>query len=34
MMDYLSDLFNNNDREWYHAHKRKNKLATEHLKNI
>lgn len=34
MMDYLSDLFNNNDREWYHAHKRENKLATEQFEQL
>ena len=34
MMDYLSDLLNNNDREWYHAHKRENKLATEQFEQL
>ncbi len=28
MLDYLSALAENNNREWYHAHKNENKEAT------
>lgn len=34
MLDYLAKLRDNNDREWYHAHKAENKAANEQFEEL
>ncbi len=34
MLDYLARLSKNNNREWYHEHKKENKIATEQFEEL
>ena len=34
MLEYLAELSANNTREWYHAHKKENKYATEQFEQL
>lgn len=34
ILDYLSGLSNNNNREWFHAHKEENKAASEQFEEL
>lgn len=34
ILNYLSDLENNNNREWYHAHKDEHKIASKKFENL
>ena len=34
IIDYLTELSNNNDREWYHANKENYKKAKEEFENL
>lgn len=34
MLNYLADLSANNNREWYHEHKKENKIASEQFEQL
>ena len=34
MLNYLADLSANNNREWYHEHKKENKIAFEQFEQL
>ena len=34
ILEYLSQLSANNNREWYHEHKKENKIATQEFEDL